>query len=178
MADPNDAGEWMLVPDAAENLDIKEATLRVRISRNTVRHRKGNDGRVRVFIPNNITASITPPIPPPEAAQDAIRHPAPEIPLEAISALRDAYEARIDDLKGAYEARVDELRAITMELADRHDLEVDRMAKLHREEIARMIDHHRAQTAGMQGQLDHANAVEGEVRAVLLDLLKALGEQK
>lgn len=49
----DEAGEWLPVKAAAIRLGTTEAGIRSRINRRTLRHRKGNDGKVAVFVPND-----------------------------------------------------------------------------------------------------------------------------
>jgi hypothetical protein len=46
-------GEWLSVPEAAAKLGTTEGGIRGRINRRTLRHRKGNDGKLTVFVPDN-----------------------------------------------------------------------------------------------------------------------------
>src|SRR4051812_48317631 len=53
MPDPDQGGDWLALSAAAARLGIGVDTLRSRARRGQVNTRKGNDGRVRVWVADN-----------------------------------------------------------------------------------------------------------------------------
>jgi hypothetical protein len=51
MDDGDQSGDWLPVQEAAMRLGTTESGIRNRIKRSTLRHRRGNDGKVLVFVP-------------------------------------------------------------------------------------------------------------------------------
>jgi hypothetical protein len=160
----NDRGRWLPVSEAAEKLGITENNLRTKMSRRSVRSRKGNDGRVQAWVADDLTEDDTDHHTPSESP------PAPpeaHLPASVVDEIRRGYEGRIDDLK-----------AVAVELADRGTAEIERMQVSHREEMDRLGKAYGSEIDDLRLRLDEARKTEGDVREVLLELLKVMGERK
>ena len=109
MAD-DDVGHWLPVKEAAVALGLTENNLRTRLSRRKERSRRGNDGRVYVFVGDD------------QAVAESTEPAAPSgdmLPVEAVLEIKETYEQVVRlqrdqarELKEAYEARISDLKAI------------------------------------------------------------------
>jgi hypothetical protein len=84
----------------------------------------------------------------------------------------------VDEMRRGYEGRIDDLKAVAVELADRGTAEIGRMQVAHREEMDRQGKTYDSQIDDLRLRLDEARRTEGDVREVLLELLKVMGEKK
>ena len=52
-------GVWLSLKDATQAYGLSENALRVRISRNKVRSKKSNNGKLLVLVPDSVESAIT-----------------------------------------------------------------------------------------------------------------------
>ncbi len=104
----DEPGRWLLVPEAALALRISENNLRTRLSRHRERSRRGNDGRVYVFVPDNTAAAET------EAEATLSGN---MLPVEAVLEIKATYEQivllqkdQLREIKDLYESRLADAR--------------------------------------------------------------------
>ncbi len=69
-------------------------------------------------------------------------------------------------------------RAQPRQMADRGTAEIGRMQISHREEMERLGKTYSGEITDLRRRLDQAKETEGEVRQVLLDMLRVMGERK
>ena len=106
----DEPGRWALVPEAARALGISENNLRTRLSRHRERSRRGNDGRVYVFVLDDAEAAeIEPEV---EAALSG-----DTLPVEAVLEIKATYEQivqlqkdQLREIKDLYESRLADAR--------------------------------------------------------------------
>ncbi len=109
MAD-DEPGRWALVPEAARALGISENNLRTRLSRHRERSRRGNDGRVYVFVSDDDAAAEIEPEAEATLSGDTL-------PVEAVLEIKATYEQivqlqkdQLREIKDLYESRLADAR--------------------------------------------------------------------
>ena len=107
----DDAGRWLPVKEAAATLGLTENNLRTRLSRRKERSRRGNDGRVYVFVGDDQAVA--------ESTVPAAAPSGNMLPVEAVLEIKETYEQVVRlqrdqarELKESYEARISDLKHI------------------------------------------------------------------
>jgi excisionase family DNA binding protein len=131
---PQDSLDKITVAEAAERLGVSQDAVRKRIARGTIRHGKGEDGRIFVYLTTFERASKTvqdePPEQPSKTGQDAVQDKYTRSLEDQIAFLRQELE-RKDAILMSLAQRIPELEAsselqenpeIATEDADRGDV--------------------------------------------------------
>ncbi|CAK0751817.1 putative Helix-turn-helix domain-containing protein [uncultured Gammaproteobacteria bacterium] len=121
-------GEWLYLSEAAPKLGTTLDALRQQIRRGTVTATRGNDGRMKVYVPSRPKGITPEPVSSlPEQVSRLPSEQANDAPLvaELRRALSESESRRADDISRADQQRRDDL-------ADRD--------RLHRESMAMMIE--------------------------------------
>ena len=161
------AGQWLSYSDLAERRGISRESANRLVIRHRWHKRKGNDGRVRVFVPaDHLTPDLTPDISP-DTSPDATPDKSGDTSSQhiamlgaAIAALEAAQKATLEALErernrvNVAEARADRIEAVTAEREAVAQVRVDR--------IEARAEQDRAAAAEREGQL------RGQVEALML----------
>ena len=137
MTEAEQTGAWLPLKEAAQRLGLSEKALRSRLVRRTLRSRRGNDGRVQVFVP------------------DAPMKHAPEI-HRALFGAEQTEASPAPVLAGL--ASLDDVRKL---LGEQHDT----LTTLHREALDRQERQYQAAMSLMLERVDRAELVADQAQA-------------